>query len=81
MQSTTVVANPFALMIEPEAIFAAIAERNPNEARRAMRRHLYHVEEHLTSDEPGTPREPTPAKATRSRKAAPDKEAEAHPVA
>jgi DNA-binding FadR family transcriptional regulator len=65
-----------------EAIFTAIAERNPNEARRAMRRHLYHVEEHLTSDEPGTPRETPPAKATRSRKSAPAKEkaAEAHPV-
>jgi DNA-binding FadR family transcriptional regulator len=34
-----------------EAIFAAIAERNPVEARRAMRRHLQHVEEHLTSDD------------------------------
>lgn len=40
-----------AALEDHEAIFAAIAERNPNEARRAMRRHLYHVEEHLTSDE------------------------------
>ena len=45
-------------LVDHEAIFAAIAERNPNEARRAMRRHLQHVEEHLTSDD----REP-PAKA------------------
>lgn len=43
-----------AALEDHEAIFAAIAERNPNEARRAMRRHLLHVEEHLTSDE--TPR-------------------------
>ncbi len=64
-----------------EAIFAAIAERNPNEARRAMRRHLYHVEEHLTSDEPGPLRDPEPAKAaTRIRKTAPNKEPEGHSV-
>ncbi len=42
-----------AALEDHEAIFAAIAERNPNEARRAMRRHLLHVEEHLTSDEVG----------------------------
>jgi len=41
-----------AALIDHEAIFAAIVERNPNEARRAMKRHLQHVEEHLTSDEP-----------------------------
>jgi DNA-binding FadR family transcriptional regulator len=49
-----------AALEDHEAIFAAIAERNPNEARRAMRRHLHHVEEHLTSDEAGVP----PAKAS-----------------
>jgi GntR family uxuAB operon transcriptional repressor len=44
-------------LIDHEAIFAAIAERNPVEARRAMRRHLQHVEEHLTSDDmPSSPR-------------------------
>jgi FCD domain-containing protein len=37
-------------MEDHEAIFNAIAARDPNEARRAMRRHLQHVEEHLTSD-------------------------------
>ncbi len=39
-----------AALEDHEAIFAAITERDPNEARRAMRRHLQHVEEHLTSD-------------------------------
>ena len=63
-----------------ETIFAAIAERNPNEARRAMRRHLYHVEEHLTSDEQAAPREPAPVKSTRARKTVTSKAAEAHPV-
>src|SRR5580692_12217266 len=67
-------------LVDHEAIFAAIAERNPVEARRAMRRHLQHVEEHLTSDDPGTSREPAPVKATRSRKAAHSKEDHAHPV-
>ncbi len=37
-------------LVDHEGIFAAITGRNPNEARRAMRRHLQHVEEHLTSD-------------------------------
>jgi DNA-binding FadR family transcriptional regulator len=40
-----------AALEDHEQIFAAIAGRNPNEARRAMRRHLLHVEEHLTSDD------------------------------
>src|ERR1700749_630984 len=40
-----------AALEDHEAIFKAIAARDPNEARRAMRRHLQHVEEHLTSDE------------------------------
>lgn len=39
-----------AALEDHEAIFKAIAARDPNEARRAMRRHLQHVEEHLTSD-------------------------------
>jgi DNA-binding FadR family transcriptional regulator len=45
-----------AALEDHEAIFNAIAARDPNEARRAMRRHLQHVEEHLTSDtdEPDT---------------------------
>lgn len=34
-----------------EAIFAAIAARDSNEARRAMRRHLQHVEEQLTGED------------------------------
>lgn len=38
-------------LVDHEEIFAAIAGRNPNEARRAMRRHLQHVEEYLTSDD------------------------------
>jgi DNA-binding FadR family transcriptional regulator len=38
-------------LVDHEAIFAAIASRDPNEARRAMRRHLQHVEEHLTSED------------------------------
>lgn len=54
-----------AALEDHEAIFASIAERNPNEARRAMRRHLQHVEEHLTSDD-------MPAKASATR--APDAE-------
>jgi DNA-binding FadR family transcriptional regulator len=41
-----------AALVDHEAIFRAIAARDPNEARRAMRRHLQHVEEHLTSDTP-----------------------------
>lgn len=41
-------------LVDHEAIFGAIAGRNPNEARRAMRRHLQHVEEHLTSDDQST---------------------------
>jgi len=44
-----------AALEDHEAIFAAIAGRNPNEARRAMRRHLQHVEEHLTSDDVQAP--------------------------
>jgi DNA-binding FadR family transcriptional regulator len=53
-------------LVDHEAIFAAIAERNPNEARRAMRRHLLHVEEHLTSDYVSGPREDaTPARSTK----------------
>jgi DNA-binding FadR family transcriptional regulator len=39
-----------AALQDHEAIFNAISARDPNEARRAMRRHLQHVEEHLTSD-------------------------------
>jgi DNA-binding FadR family transcriptional regulator len=50
-----------AALVDHEAIFKAIAERNPNEARRAMRLHLYHVEEHLTSDEAGGKEEPMSA--------------------
>jgi DNA-binding FadR family transcriptional regulator len=55
-----------AALEDHEAIFKAIAARDPNEARRAMRRHLQHVEEHLTSDtdEPES-REQTPAAAAR----------------
>jgi DNA-binding FadR family transcriptional regulator len=45
-----------AALVDHEEIFAAIAGRNPNEARRAMRRHLQHVEEHLTSDDTPAPR-------------------------
>jgi DNA-binding FadR family transcriptional regulator len=44
-----------AALEDHEEIFAAIAARNPNEARRAMRRHLHHVEEHLTSDDVPSP--------------------------
>jgi DNA-binding FadR family transcriptional regulator len=56
-----------AALEDHEAIFSAIAARDPNEARRAMRRHLQHVEEHLTSDtdEPDTREKattPPPAK-------------------
>jgi len=54
-----------AALEDHEAIFNAIAARDPNEARRAMRRHLQHVEEHLTSDtdEPETKEKvPPPAK-------------------
>jgi DNA-binding FadR family transcriptional regulator len=40
-----------AALLDHEEIFKAISERNPTEARRAMRRHLHHVEEHLTSEE------------------------------
>jgi DNA-binding FadR family transcriptional regulator len=40
-----------AALLDHEAIFAAIAARDPHEARRAMRRHLQHVEEHLTGDD------------------------------
>jgi DNA-binding FadR family transcriptional regulator len=61
--------HPEAALVDHEAIFKAIAERNPNEARRAMRLHLYHVEEHLTSDEAGGA--PTPAKPRRTSKATP----------
>jgi DNA-binding FadR family transcriptional regulator len=43
-------------LVDHEEIFAAIAERNPNEARRAMKRHLQHVEEQLTSDGPAARR-------------------------
>ena len=43
-----------------EAIYAAIAGRNPVEARRAMRRHLQHVEEHLTSDDGSAYSRPAP---------------------
>jgi DNA-binding FadR family transcriptional regulator len=59
-----------AALEDHEAIFAAIAERNPNEARRAMRRHLLHVEEHLTSDEVGNEKDAAPvakAKVTKRR--------------
>ena len=65
-----------AALEDHEAIFAAIAERNPNEARRAMRRHLYHVEEHLTSDEPaGSKEAAAPQKpVSRSRKASAEAE-------
>jgi DNA-binding FadR family transcriptional regulator len=58
-----------AALEDHEAIFKAIAERDPNEARRAMRRHLAHVEEHLTSDEAGdqgpAPKRPPPRKAAK----------------
>jgi DNA-binding FadR family transcriptional regulator len=61
-----------AALEDHEAIFAAIAGRNPNEARRAMRRHLHHVEEHLTSDDvPSpvkTPSRPAPETAASARK-------------
>jgi DNA-binding FadR family transcriptional regulator len=58
-------------LVDHEAIFAAIAERNPNEARRAMRRHLLHVEEHLTSDVVGVNKENAAVKApTRGSKIA-----------
>jgi DNA-binding FadR family transcriptional regulator len=44
-------------LADHEAVFAAVAERNPVEARRAMRRHLQRVEEYLTSEElPSPPR-------------------------
>ena len=50
-------------LADHETIFAAIAGRDSNEARRAMRRHLQHVEEHLTSDEHASPlRTDSPAK-------------------
>jgi DNA-binding FadR family transcriptional regulator len=55
-----------AALEDHEAIFAAIAERNPNEARRAMRRHLLHVEEHLTSDEVGRDKDKDAAPAAKS---------------
>lgn len=48
-----------AALEDHEAIFAAIAARNPNEARRAMRKHLHHVEEHLTSDDVPSPVKPS----------------------
>ena len=44
-------------LVDHEQIYAAIAGRNPNEARRAMRLHLRHVEEHLTSDDAAIPPE------------------------
>jgi len=56
-----------AALDDHEAIFAAIVERNPNEARRAMKRHLHHVEEHLTSDDPAGMR---PTQATGKAKKA-----------
>jgi len=64
-----------AALDDHEAIFAAIVERNPNEARRAMKRHLHHVEEHLTSDDPGSMR-PTQT-ATKTKKASSEKSASA----
>jgi DNA-binding FadR family transcriptional regulator len=42
-------------LVDHEQIFAAIAARDANEARRAMRLHLRHVEEHLTSDDAAIP--------------------------
>ena len=48
-----------AALEDHEAIFAAISARNPNEARRAMRKHLHHVEEHLTSDDVPSPVKPS----------------------
>lgn len=57
-----------AALVDHEAIFKAIAERNPNEARRAMRLHLYHVEEHLTSDEAGASSEDSVATSPRTRR-------------
>ncbi|MEO6923534.1 MAG: FadR/GntR family transcriptional regulator [Bryocella sp.] len=60
-----------AALVDHEEIFAAIQLRDPNEARRAMRRHLQHVEEHLTSDETVVRSAPTsapvPAKADAER--------------
>lgn len=53
-----------AALKDHEEIYAAISGRNPNDARRAMRRHLQHVEEHLTSDD--TPE--APARTPRTRK-------------
>ncbi|HEY4355131.1 MAG TPA: FadR/GntR family transcriptional regulator [Acidobacteriaceae bacterium] len=44
-------------LVDHEQIYAAIAGRNPNEARRAMRLHLRHVEDHLTSDDAAIPPE------------------------
>ncbi len=55
-----------AALEDHDAIFAAIAERNPNEARRAMRRHLLHVEEHLTSDEVGGDEEMPASRSARN---------------
>lgn len=55
-----------AALEDHEEIFAAISARNPNEARRAMRRHLHHVEEHLTSDDGAE----MPPVSARKRKAA-----------
>ena len=62
-----------AALEDHEAIFKAIATRDPNEARRAMRRHLQHVEEHLTSDTD----EPEPVKEKSPKAPAPKKTARA----
>ena len=54
-----------AALLDHEEIFKAISERNPNEARRAMRRHLHHVEEHLGSEEEPQQKETgSPAKSS-----------------
>jgi len=63
-----------AALEDHEAIFAAIAGRNPHEARRAMRRHLQHVEEHLTSDD-------SPVVPKSSSRAASAEAAESSPAA
>jgi hypothetical protein len=78
-----------AALEDHEEIFAAIAGRNPNEARRAMRRHLHHVEEHLTSDDSGDATAATarkqkagaPTAAQPASAAAAGDEAKAEPVA
>ena len=60
-----------AALLDHEVIFKAISERNPNEARRAMRRHLHHVEEHLTSDELPPQRDTASSAKASSRSADP----------